>query len=118
MAIDYGWELERNELVHNLWSAYMKQAQRLDVLVLLVVFLAQTIVCFSFVFNYEDGFSFGMILNIATTALNVFNAVYTIKRMIERRSDMKEEQELYELARQELLELCELEEDDWEVELE
>ena len=117
MAI-WDYEINRTRVMHEVWQAYYRANERVDIMILLVIIMVQIMIIPSLILNCQNGVIWLISLNIVTTALNVGNAIMTIKRMIERRKDMREELELYDDAMQELLELHDFEEDGWEVELE
>ena len=111
-------ELDRMETMHNMSVLVDKQGNMLDVSLLLLLFLATITCCVCAIKGYMDSNIAYFVIEVVLIWVNMFNFVFTIRRMIRRRKNMKEEQELYEEARRDLLALCEFEEDGWGVELE
>lgn len=98
-------ELDSMEVMHEMSVIMYKQGQMISFSSIMMIVIAIFCVSFSIVATYRSNDVVLLVVDIILLFANIFMLITTIKRMIERRSDMKEEQELYEAARQELLEL-------------
>lgn len=103
-------DLEQMETMHNLYCSWYKgmmltNSLLMVLLVMIIPFCAKVAVD-----NLREGDILWVVIEIVLVWINIFNLLRTVKLMIREYKDFKEENKSYELIREELLKLREMEE--------